>query len=656
MSAACHCHGCSDQKPDPRPDPRPDHGHEHGHDYGPQDGPWWKSRKALEAAGVAAGLAVAYAVGRSVPALENWIFAAAVLIGLVPIASRAWAAARAGAPFSIETLMTVAAVGAVVIGAAEEAAAVLLLFLIGELLEGLAAGKARAGIRSLAALTPKTALLEQDGKVIEVAADSLAVGSTILARPGDRIPADGVVTSGDGAVDESAITGESAPVGKSAGSQVFAGTINADGALRVRVTAAAADNTIARIVKRVEEAQESKAPTERLINRFSRYYTPAVVAAAGLAATVPPLAFGASWEEWVYKGLALLLIGCPCALVISTPAAIAAGLSAGARRGLLLKGGDVLERLGDVDAVAFDKTGTLTKGRLQVVDVLGFTLPPDAVLKLAAAVETGSSHPLARAVLERAAADGLAIPAADDLKALPGKGVAGTVNGTALFLGSPQAVNAQTALSADQQAAVAALQDAGKTVAALTADGVVVGALGLSDQPRDDAAEGLAALRQAGVATLMLTGDNRRAAAAVGERLGIEARAELLPEDKQEIIRDLQRRGKVVATVGDGVNDAPALAAADVGIAMGGGTDVALETADAASLHARVGDVWRMIRLSKATMATIRRNIAIALGLKAAFFVTTLIGITGLWPAILADTGATVLVTANSLRLLRHKG
>ena len=656
MSAACHCHGCSDQKPDPRPDPRPDHGHEHGHDYGPQDGPWWKSRKALEAAGVAAGLAVAYAVGRSVPALENWIFAAAVLIGLVPIASRAWAAARAGAPFSIETLMTVAAVGAVVIGAAEEAAAVLLLFLIGELLEGLAAGKARAGIRSLAALTPKTALLEQDGKVIEVAADSLAVGSTILARPGDRIPADGVVTSGDGAVDESAITGESAPVGKSAGSQVFAGTINADGALRVRVTAAAADNTIARIVKRVEEAQESKAPTERLINRFSRYYTPAVVAAAGLAATVPPLAFGASWEEWVYKGLALLLIGCPCALVISTPAAIAAGLSAGARRGLLLKGGDVLERLGDVDAVAFDKTGTLTKGRLQVVDVLGFTLPPDAVLKLAAAVETGSSHPLARAVLERAAADGLAIPAADDLKALPGKGVAGTVNGTALFLGSPQAVNAQTALSADQQAAVAALQDAGKTVAALTADGVVVGALGLSDQPRDDAAEGLAALRQAGVATLMLTGDNRRAAAAVGERLGIEARAELLPEDKQEIIRDLQRRGKVVAKVGDGVNDAPALAAADVGIAMGGGTDVALETADAASLHARVGDVWRMIRLSKATMATIRRNIAIALGLKAAFFVTTLIGITGLWPAILADTGATVLVTANSLRLLRHKG
>lgn len=652
MSAACHCCSCSDQKPDPRRD----QGHDHGHDHGPQDGAWWKSRKALEAAGVAAGLAVAYLAGRLAPALEPWIFAAAALLGLIPIASRAWRAARAGAPFSIEMLMTIAAVGAVVIGAAQEAAAVVLLFLIGELLEGLAAGKARAGIRSLAALTPKTAMLEVDGKVIEVAADSLAVGATILVRPGDRIPADGVVTSGDSAADESAITGESAPVVKAAGSVVFAGTINADGALRVRVTAAAADNTIARIVKRVEEAQESKAPTERLINRFSRYYTPAVVAAAALAATVPPLAFGASWEEWIYKGLALLLIGCPCALVISTPAAIAAGLSAGARRGLLLKGGDVLERLGDVDAVAFDKTGTLTKGRLQVVDLLGFAAPVEEVLRLAAAVETGSSHPLARAILDRAAADGLTIPAADGLKASPGRGVAGMVNGTALFLGSPQAVNAQTALSAGQQAAIAALHEAGKTVAVLTADGVVIGALGLSDQPRDDAAEGLAALRQAGVATLMLTGDNRRAAAAVGERLGIEVRAELLPEDKLEIIRDLQGRGKVVAKVGDGVNDAPALAAADVGVAMGGGTDVALETADAASLHARVGDVWRMIRLSKATMATIRRNIAIALGLKAAFFVTTLIGVTGLWPAILADTGATVLVTANSLRLLRYRG
>lgn len=605
---------------------------------------------------MAAALAVAYAAGRLFPMLEPWIFAATALAGLIPIATRAWAAARAGAPFSIEMLMTIAAVGAVVIGAGEEAAAVVLLFLIGELLEGLAAGKARAGIRALAALTPKTALLELDGKLAEVAADSLTVGSTILVRPGDRIPADGVVISGDGAVDESAITGESAPAGKSAGSRVFAGTINVDGGLRVRVTAEAADNTIARIIKRVEEAQESKAPTERLINRFSRYYTPAVVAAAVLAATLPPLAFGANWEEWIYKGLALLLIGCPCALVISTPAAIAAGLSAGARRGLLLKGGDVLERLGDVNAVAFDKTGTLTQGRLQVADVLGFSLPAEEVLRLAAAVETGSNHPLARAVLDRAAADGLTIPAADGLRASPGRGVAGAVNGTALFLGSPQAVNEQTTLSADQHAAIAALHAAGKTVAVLTADGRVVGALGLSDQPREDAAEGLAALREAGVATLMLTGDNRRSATAVGERLGIAVHAELLPEGKLDMIRNLQRQGKVVAKVGDGVNDAPALAAADVGIAMGGGADVALETADAASLHARVGDVWRMIRLSRAAMATIRRNIAIALGLKAAFFVTTLIGVTGLWPAILADTGATVLVTANSLRLLRYKG
>lgn len=653
MSAACSCCNSHDQKPD--------HSHGHDHDHAPTDGPWWKSRKGLEALGCGGVVLIAYAAGRVVPALEGWVFTAAVLIGLTPIARRALTAAFSGAPFSIEMLMTIAAVGAVAIGAAEEAAAVVLLFLIGELLEGAAAGKARAGIQALAALTPKTAMLEKDGRVQEVAAASLTIGSVVLARPGDRIAADGVVISGDSAVNESPITGESVPVFKQTGSDVFAGTINGDGALRIRATAAGTDNTIARIVKRVEEAQDAKAPTERLINRFARYYTPAVIVAAGLAATIPPLAFGASWDEWIYKGLALLLIGCPCALVISTPAAIAAGLSAGARRGLLLKGGDVLERLGAVTAVAFDKTGTLTKGRLEVADIIGLALSADEVLKLAAGLETGSNHPLAKAIVERAAAAGLAPAMVEEHKAVPGKGVVGVTNGAEVFLGSPQAAGERAVLSAELQAQVTALQEAGKSVAVLVVDGRIAGALALRDEPRDDAASGLDALRQAGVATVMLTGDNRLAAEAMGQRLGIAVRAELSPDDKLAAIRDLQQQGhvngrkQVVAKVGDGVNDAPALAAADVGIAMGGGTDVALETADAASLHARVGDVLRMIRLSRATMATIGQNIALALGLKAAFFVTTLAGVTGLWPAILADTGATVLVTANSLRLLRYR-
>jgi Cd2+/Zn2+-exporting ATPase len=423
--------------------------------------------------------------------------------------------------------------------------------------------------------------------------------------------------------------------------------------LRVRVTAAAADNTIARVVKLVEEAQESKAPTERFIDRFSKYYTPGVVAVAALVAIVPPLLLGGVWSEWVYKGLAVLLIGCPCALVISTPAAIAAALSAGARRGLLMKGGAVLEGLGKLTAIAFDKTGTLTEGKPKVTDILAFGGTEGEVLRLAAALEAGSSHPLALAILARAAEEGIAPPAATGARALGGKGVAATVEGREVFLGSPKAAAETVTLSAEVQATVTALNDDGKTVSLLLVDGTLTGALAMRDEPRPDAAAGLAALKEAGIRTVMLTGDNARTAKAVGSLLGIEVRAELMPEDKQRIVGELQREGFVVGKIGDGINDAPALAAANVGIAMGGGTDVALETADAAILHGRVGDVALMRDLSKRTMRNIFENIVIALGLKGVFLVTTIAGITGLWPAILADTGATVLVTLNALRLLR---
>ena len=625
----------------------------HGHDHGPSEGPWWKGRKGRLTILAGAALLVAYGIGHLFPAVATYAFVLAMAVGLVPIARRAIMAALAGTPFSIEMLMTIAAVGAVVIDASEEAAAVVFLFLVGELLEGVAAGKARDSIRSLSALVPKTALLDEDGRTKEVPAESLAVGAVILVRPGDRISADGTIVEGESAIDEAPVTGESTPVRKEAGDTVFAGTVNGDAALRIRVTAAAADNTIARVVKLVEEAQESKAPTERFIDRFSKYYTPGVVAVAALVAIVPPLLLGGIWSEWVYKGLAVLLIGCPCALVISTPAAIAAALSAGARRGLLMKGGAVLEGLGKLTAIAFDKTGTLTEGKPKVTDILAFGATEGEVLRLAAALEAGSSHPLALAILARVAEEGIAPSAATGARALGGKGVAATVEGRDIFLGSPTAAAETVTLSAEVQAAVTALNDDGKTVSLLVVDGTLTGALAMRDEPRPDAAAGLAALKAAGIRTIMLTGDNTRTAKAVGGALGMEVRAELMPEDKQRIVGELQREGFVVGKVGDGINDAPALAAADVGIAMGGGTDVALETADAAILHGRVGDVALMRDLSKRTMRNIFGNIVIALGLKGVFLVTTIAGITGLWPAILADTGATVLVTLNALRLLR---
>ncbi|MGO7543620.1 heavy metal translocating P-type ATPase [Rhizobium ruizarguesonis] len=628
----------------------------HGHDHAPMAGPWWQSRKGRLTILSGAALVVAYTVGHLVPAIASYAFIVAMLIGLVPIARRAVMAAFSGTPFSIEMLMTIAAVGAVIINAGEEAATVVFLFLVGELLEGVAAGKARESIQSLTSLVPKNALLEDNGQTREVPAESLAVGATIMIRPGDRISADGIIISGESAIDEAPVTGESTPVRKGVDAVVFAGTVNGDAVLRVRVTAAAADNTIARVVKLVEEAQESKAPTERFIDRFSRYYTPGVVVVAALVAVVPPLLFAGPWGEWVYKGLAILLIGCPCALVISTPAAIAASLSSGARRGLLMKGGAVLETLGKVTMVAFDKTGTLTEGKPQVTDIISFGLSEAQVLSRAAVLEQGSSHPLALAILNRAKADGVPVPPAFELEALPGKGVSGKVGGETLDLLSPPAARERGTLGAEQDARITALNDEGKSVSVLLVNGVAAGLIAMRDEPREDAEAGLAALKSAGVKAMMLTGDNKRTAAAVAGMLGIDWRGEMMPEDKQRVVGELKRQGFIVAKVGDGINDAPALAAADIGIAMGGGTDVALETADAAVLHGRVGDVARMIELSKRTMRNILQNITIALGLKAVFLVTTIAGITGLWPAILADTGATVLVTINALRLLRVNG
>ena len=630
----------------------------------PQDKRWWQTQKGKQVVGLGILMGGAYALSLLFPAYGIWVFAIAVIVGVFPFARKALALAKTGSLFSIETLMSVAVLGALIIGEAEEAAAVVFLFSIGELFESIAADRARAGIRALASLVPKTAiLLDTQGGQRDVPAASLQVNDLVLVRPGDRVSADGSIVQGASSLDDSPVTGESVPVAKTMGDTVFAGSINIDGVLQVRVEKTAADNTIAKIIELVEQAQASKAPTARFIEKFSRYYTPAVMAIAALIIVVPPLAMGGDWGTWLYRGLALLLIACPCALVLSTPAAIASGLAVGARRGLLIKGGSALETIGLVKTVAFDKTGTFTEGKPRVTNIVAFTQQyagsqgKDKVLALFASVETGSSHPLAEAIVSHAEAAKVVIPVASNASATAGKAVHATVAGRVLAIGSPVYAKDEASISAEQQIQIEALQNEGKTVSVLFDEQSreVLGLVALRDELRDDAHEGVAQLKAMGVRSVMLTGDNRLTAQALASNLDVEWEAELLPEDKLRLLGEM-KNNKKIAMVGDGINDAPALATADVGIAMGGGTDVALETADIALLKSRVTDMAHLIALSRATMRNIHQNVIFSLALKGLFLITTVFGITGLWIAVLADAGATVLVTLNALRLLRFKG
>jgi Cd2+/Zn2+-exporting ATPase len=635
----------------------PDIGHrlpDHVREGRPDGVSWYRTNKGRLVLVTGALLAAAWTAGLVRPDAGHWAFITACVIGVFPVARRALAAARAGMPFTIEMLMAIAATGALFIGAAEEAALVVFLFAVGEVLEGVAADRARGSIRALSDLVPKTATIEANGVTRQVAVAALAIGQTLLVRPGDRIAADGEILDGISGIDESPVTGESVPKTKGPGEPVFAGSVNREAALRVRVTRAAQDNTIARIIRLVEEAEAARAPTERLIDRFSRVYMPAVVGLALLVALAPPLLLGGEWSVWIYRALALLLIGCPCALVISVPAAIAAALSAGARQGLLMKGGVVIEAAARTGLVAFDKTGTLTEGRPSVTNVVPLGRSKQEVVIFAAAVETGSSHPLALAIIAEAKAQGLPVRPAAQAAAIAGQGVTGTLDGVAIFVGAPRHAMARAGFNEAARGKVATLEAEGKTVVAVVADGRLAGLVALRDEPREDAAAAVAELKELGVRAMMLTGDNARAGAAIAARLGMECKAELMPADKVAAIRSLAAEWPVMM-VGDGINDAPALAAAGIGIAMGSGTDVALETADGAVLKSRVRDVPAIIRLARATMSNIRVNIAIALGLKVVFLVTSVFGHTGLWVAVLADTGATVIVTANALRLLRFR-
>ena len=580
--------------------------------------------------------------------LGNLAFIATTLVGLWPVARQALRLMKSGSWFAIETLMSVAAIGALFIGATAEAAMVLLLFLIGERLEGWAASRARKGVSALMALKPETATQVINGERKTVPIAALRPGDVIEVAAGGRLPADGTLLTAAASFDESALTGESIPVDRAAGEKVPAGATSVDRLVQLTVLSEPGDSAIDRILKLIEEAEERRAPVERFIDRFSRIYTPVIMLIALLVAVVPPLLFSAPWEGWIYKGLTLLLIGCPCALVISTPAAITSGLAAAARRGALIKGGAALEQLAQVQQVAFDKTGTLTVGKPQVTGIYSEIGEQD-LLTLAAGVEQGSTHPLAQAIVREAQTLGLAVPTAAGQRALMGSGIEAEVAGSKVLICAADKFPAPHFVTQ-----IATLEQAGQTVVMVVQDGEAKGLIALRDTLRNDAKEAVSALHQLGVNGVILTGDNPRAAAAIAGELALDYRAGLLPADKVQAVTALNAHAPL-AMVGDGINDAPAMKAATLGIAMVSGTDVALETADAALTHNRLTGLAQMIGLARATRANIRQNIAIALGLKGIFLVTTLLGMTGLWLAVLADTGATVLVTANALRLLRQR-
>ncbi|HEP0305702.1 TPA: zinc/cadmium/mercury/lead-transporting ATPase [Providencia rettgeri] len=598
-------------------------------------------------------MAISWGIEFINPQLGNIAFILTTLFGLYPIARKSLRLMRTGSPFAIETLMTVAAIGAIFIQATEEAAMVILLFMLGEMLESYSAGRARRGVSALMALVPEDAVLIKNGQKTTIPVAQLRPGDIIEIAPGGRLPTDAVLVSGFASFDESALTGESVPVERNVGDKVAAGCLSVDRAVQMQVVSEQGQNAIDRILQLIEEAEERRAPIERFIDRFSRVYTPIIMLISALVIVIPPIFFSAPWETWIYRGLTLLLIGCPCALVISTPAAITSALATATRRGALIKGGAALEQLGTITTIALDKTGTLTEGKPHVTNLVPVEgLSESELVQITASVEVGSHHPLAKAVVNKAEELSLTVTEAQERKALAGKGIEGYLNNKHILVSAPNRLD--TPLNSEWQSKVETLEAEGKTVVVTLENNRVIGLTALQDTLRKDAADTMSMLKALNVNAVMLTGDNPRAASAIAGQLGMEYRAGLLPEDKVTAVMELNRNHSTMM-VGDGINDAPAMKASSIGVAMGSGTDVALETADAALTHNRLTGLAEIIALSRATRKIIRENIAIALGLKAVFLVTSLLGITGLWVAVLADSGATALVTANAVRLLRVK-
>ena len=617
----------------------------------------------------------------------NLLALVALLLAGLPVARSAWRSLRVNRELNINVLMTIAAVGAVVIGAYTEAGMVMVLFALSEALEGYTGNRARHAIRSLLSTAPSVATVigraqqtltnyELPITNYQLPITDLRIGDLLLVKPGERIPMDGQVSKGASAVNQAAITGESLPVEKTVGDELFAGSINGEGVLEVTVTHLAADNTISRMIRLVEEAQERRAPVQRFVDQFARWYTPAVVIIAAIVAILPPLLLGQPfWNPdaetfgWLYRGLALLVVACPCALVISTPVSLISAITNGARHGVLFKGGAFLEQLSRVRTVALDKTGTITAGQpkvvaLRTVDCQSFTpiaencVACDDLLALASAVEGQSEHPLARAIVGAATERGLAHRYTDvnSVTALSGRGVTGLVDGRQVLIGSHAYFDAMVGHGDDHCIAATGDADQGYTSMLLSVDGTYQGAIALADSVRPSSRTAITQLKAAGIEqVVMLTGDNQGAAHSIGSQVGVtDVRAELLPADKLAAIRALQAEHGPVAMVGDGINDAPALAAADVGIAIGGaaGTAQAMETADITLMNADLGQLAYAVRLSRAAMRTIHINVVLSIGIKLAFLVVVLLGWGTMWMAVVADMGTSLLVTLLGMRLL----
>jgi Zn2+/Cd2+-exporting ATPase len=588
------------------------------------------------------------------------LYLAAYAFGAWDLASHTVASWRRGAfTFDIDLLMLLAALGAAALGEWAEGAFLLTLFALAHALEHFAMERARGAIRALADLAPAIARVRRDGRDIEVPVEAVKVEDVVVVRPGDRIPVDGVVAAGQASVNQAPVTGESVPVDKAVGDEVFAGTVNGEGALEVRTTRAVGDRTLDRVIRLVEDAQTSKAPTQQFTERFEDVFVPLVLVSAAAVMIAPPLLGWATWSTAVYRALTMLVAASPCALALGTPSAVLAGIAQAARRGALIKGGVHLENLGTLRTAAFDKTGTLTVGQPEVTGVeITEASSADELLRVAAAVERQSQHPLAQAVVRAAAARRLVLPEAGPLESITARGVRATVNGERVEIGSARLwTDRQIAIPVVVDLAINQQQQTGRSVMIVRHGSRWLGVLGLADQPRPEARDVLVRLREIGLRPLvMLTGDSRGVADAIGKALGVdEVEADLLPEDKLSAIQSLMQQHGPLAMIGDGVNDAPALAQATVGIAMGGaGTGVALETADVALMGDDLRTLPFAVGLSRQAAAIIKQNLAISMAVIALLVVATLLGWARIGTAVLLHEGSTMVVVANSLRLLAY--
>jgi Cd2+/Zn2+-exporting ATPase len=624
----------------------------------PRDRAWWTRPKLVLLA--LCGLLTAVGFSLEVAGATDWwvkgVYGLAILVGGYYPALSGWRALRNLSP-NIQTLLVAAAGGAVALDLWEEAAILVFIFSLGEVLEAYAVDKARGAIRALIALAPKEARVRRGGEELILPVEEIRIGDAVIVRPGEKIAMDGVVVGGRSAVNQAAITGESIPVTKGEGDDVFAGTINERGALEVEVTKLAADTTLAKIIHSVEEAQERKTRYQRFGDRFGRIYTPSMFVTAILLATVPALAFGEAFAPWFYRGLVVLVVSCSCGLVLSVPVSVVTAIGRAARRGVLIKGGVYLEAAAKVDVLVVDKTGTLTLGKPEVTDILPLgTLSPADVLSFAAAIEKRSEHPLADAVLRKAAQERVEVPEPEDFESFPGEGASARLGSKTYRIGG-QRLLARLGVALDAATAqIERLEGEGKTVLLLANEDSLLGMISVADRLRPEAPEAMQAIKSAGVARIvMLTGDNEGTARAIARAAGIdEYRAGLLPTDKVETVKALKQSGAKVAMIGDGINDAPALAEADVGIAMGvAGTDVALESADAALMSDDLSKIPFLLRLSRRAVNNIQQNFAASLLIIAFLVPAALFGWVGLVDGLLINEGAALIVIANGLRLLR---